>query len=71
MAIIKLLYNNTVIIKKIIAKIIVIWLSHNIRWAKKRRKFGISWLLYYIQATLFILKRQNPLSSPIFSFKAS
>jgi hypothetical protein len=24
----------------------------------------------YIQATLFILKRQNPLSSPIFSFKA-
>ena len=25
----------------------------------------------YIQATLFILKRQNPLSSPIFSFKAS
>ena len=25
----------------------------------------------YIRATLFILKRQNPLSSPIFSFKAS
>ena len=25
----------------------------------------------YIQATLFILKRQNPLSSPNFSFKAS
>ena len=24
----------------------------------------------YIRATLFILKRQNPLSSPIFSFKA-
>jgi len=24
----------------------------------------------YIQATLFILKRQNPLPSPIFSFKA-
>ena len=27
-------------------------------------------LPFYIQATLFILKRQNPLSSPIFSFKA-
>ena len=25
---------------------------------------------YYIRATLFILKRQNPLSSPNFSFKA-
>ena len=25
----------------------------------------------YIRATLFILKRQNPLSSPIVSFKAS
>ena len=52
-------------------KIIVIWLSHNIKRVKKRRKFGISWPMYYIQATLFILKKQNPLSSPIFSFKAS
>jgi len=46
--------------------------------AKAHKKKPHKWLIYaiyealfYIQATLFILKRQNPLSSPIFSFKAS
>ena len=33
-------------------------------------KCELSAFQFYIQATLFILKRQNPLSSPIFSFKA-
>lgn len=33
----------------LISKIIVIRLSHNQKRAKKRRKFGISWLMYIIQ----------------------
>jgi len=54
-------------------------------WAKRQKRESLEALILghpqkrilpkmkspYIQATLFILKRQNPLSSPIFSFKAS
>ena len=33
----------------LISKIIVIWLSRNQKRAKKRRKFGISWLVCITQ----------------------